>query len=187
MARLPRGEGWNVYLATREPERLKSGVPLERLATVFKVGRRPGVVLELPHPGTLPYLSSADLRHGARPSGWVVPVGVVAEPDDLLVAEIGQRGPAVVADRTLAPGSGICVVHLEAPHHASAIAAYFNSEEGLAIRAILVTGTTVPHLDLRALRHFPIPQRVLTDTPIQQVIDDPAEPLHTVLDRLLWT
>lgn len=187
LAELPRERSWSLYLATRNPEVLEEGVPLHELAVEFRAGQKIDVLSDAPRPGWLPYLSPQQLRSGAGPAAWARPRSVVANAGDIVVAEVGQRGPASVVSKPLIPGRGMSLVRLRDANLASRIVAYLNSEAGQAVRALLVTGSFIPHFGLQPLRALRIPERVLAgEDPEPNLAPPVSEPLNMRLDALLW-
>ena len=187
MARLPPGRSWHVYLTTQTPEVLEEGVPLGDLAHEFIPGRRVEVTLEEPRPGWVPYLSSRDLRTSGKPSAWTKDQGFVAGPGDLAVAEVGHRGPAVRINESLVHGNGITIVRIPEPEVAARVLAYLNSQAGQAARAVLATGSTIPHFGVRALRSMRIPSAVLEADTAEALVDPPVEHLAAALEQELWS
>jgi hypothetical protein len=185
IAELPRQQRWDLLLATPRPELLAQGMPLGKLAEDIKVGRRINKSLGVPRPSWLPALTAEDLRRHGQPQQWTPDLtGVVAEPDDIAVAEVGRRGPAAVLHKRTVIGAGVVVVRLHDPSLAQPIVTFLNSEPGQSLRGLLVSGVAIPHFGPRALRDLRIPPHVLGHPP-------PAEAskpdLVSALDGLLWT
>jgi hypothetical protein len=125
------------------------------------------------------------VRSGIEPSAWAAPSSLVAEPGDIVVADVGKRGAAAVVYEPLIPGSGVSLIRLIDSAAAPRVVDYMNSQPGQAARSLLVTGEFVPHFTLRSLRSFRIPEGVLTGAtvPASHVA---TESLSTRLDSLLW-
>lgn len=202
-AELPKHGSWGPYLATREPERLEYGAPLGDLAVETHAGVRVQHLAERPQPGWLPYLTSRDVRAVVAPSAWTNETRLVAEPGDIVVAEVGARGPALPVTEALVPGNGLLLARFSSPDRAAAISSYLNSGPGQAVRRLLVSGVHIPHLGLGGLRRFPVPTDILTES-IPEAVDPafPAlglpgaahlmpnssdMPLSELLERLLWS
>jgi len=189
IAQLPRRRRWDFLLATPRPELLAQGMPLGELAEDIKVGRRINKTLDVSRPGWLPALTAQDLRkHGQRQKWTPELTGLVAEPDDIAVAEVGRRGPATVVRERTVIGAGVIVVRLYDPNLAQPIVTFLNSEAGQSLRALLVSGAAIPHFGPRALRDLRVPQHVL-DHPagLEPAVDAGQPDLATTLDGLLWT
>ncbi len=205
-AALPRAGTWSPYLSTREPERLEEGTPLAKLADEVRSGVRVERTADEPLTGWLPYLTSRDVRAGLGPSVWTDDARLIAEPGDLVVADVGARGEALAVTETVVPGTGLLLARLGSPERAAAIAAYINSGPGQAIRRLLVTGSHIPHLGLGGLRRLPVPTDVLDGQLFEAVepshphhrlltVDEPGRPavgpnslsIPELLERLLWS
>lgn len=187
VAALPRGRSWSAYLATKRPDVLEEGMALEELAVEFRAGQKADVLSDVPRPNWLPYLSPRELRTGAEPATWAPSSPVVANPGDIVVAEAGRRGPAQLVAQPLIPGWGVSLIRLRDADLAPRVVAHLNSEPGQAVRALLVTGSFIPHFGLRSLRAMRIPSSALAgDAPVTSPTPAVPEPIRTRLDALLW-
>jgi len=114
--------------------------------------------------------------------------GVIAEPGDIAVAEVGRRGPATVIREPTATGAGVVVVRLKNPDLAEPIVRFLNSETGQSLRGLLVYGAAIPHFGPPALRNLRIPPHVLSHpAELEPTTAIEQTDLASALDGLLWT
>jgi hypothetical protein len=126
VATLPADGEWHRHLVTRTPEVFDHGTPLGELATIF-AGRNPTGAFEQSRPGALPVLNgrSVDGQHVHR---WADPdTGVVAEPGDVAVVEVGVRGRAAVVTQPAIAGTGVLLLKPHDRSHGEALATYLRS------------------------------------------------------------
>lgn len=175
---------WKIALATPEPERLFDGVALADLAIEIRQGKSFGrnATLTAPADGALPVMTGSALA-GRPVTRWMIvtPTSSVAEAGDLLVAAVGERANATVAENRSIIDSGVYRVRLAEPHMTKVVAAFLNGQAGYGLRKILLSGV-IPRLSLKDLGLIRIPESVLRG----DALSGPLEPLAEWLERLLW-
>lgn len=118
---------------------------------------------------------------------WADPdSGVLAEPGDVAVVEVGIRGRAAVVTQPAIAGSGVLLLKSHDRSHGQALAAYLRSEPAQTLRGILITGF-IPRLSHSTLAQLPVPDEALTtqlDARTQQSAS--PVPLSEQLEQLLW-
>lgn len=155
ISELPADGRWHPQALMRDPNLLERGVPLSALADV-QMGRRPKPSHEAPRPGLLPVRQGKSID-GRAVSAWAAPgTAPDVSPGDVLVAEIGLRGRAVLADARALAGPGIIRIRPFDPKLSDGIAAYFRSEAAQAVRQQLVAAAVIPRLSLAVIRRFPV-------------------------------
>ncbi|MEV1114950.1 restriction endonuclease subunit S [Actinosynnema sp. NPDC049800] len=183
---LPVDGQWHRYLVTPTPEVFNDGVPLRELATII-AGRNPPGVFEQPRPGALPVLNGRSVD-GNKVQRWAEPgTGVVAEPGDVAVVEVGVRGRAALVTQSAIAGTGVLLVKPHDRSHGEALAAYLRSEPAQTLRGTLITGGVIPRLSRSTLAQLPVPHDALSasgDAHAQQ--PSPHAPLSEQLEQLLW-
>jgi hypothetical protein len=183
---LPADGQWHRHLVTPTPEVLDHGTPLGELATIF-AGRNPAVLFAQPRPGTLPVLNgrSVDGEHVYR---WAEPdTGVLAEPGDVSVVEVGDRGRAALVTQPAIAGSGVLLLKPHDRSHGEALTAYLRSEPAQTLRGTLITGV-IPRLSRSTLAQLPVPDDALS-APAEAFAQQsaPRLPLSDQLEQLLWS
>lgn len=175
---------WKIALATPEPERLFDGVALADLAIEIRQGKSFGrnATITAPADGALPVMTGSALA-GRPVTRWMIvtPTSSVAEAGDLLVAAVGERANATVAENRSIIDSGVYRVRLAEPHMTKVVAAFLNGQAGYGLRKILLSGV-IPRLSLKDLGLIRIPESVLRG----DALSGPLEPLAEWLERLLW-
>jgi len=83
--------------------------------------------------------------------------------------------------------AGLVVIRLRDSNLAERVVAFLNSERGQSLRALLVSGVTIPHFGPRALRDLRIPTDVLDRRSEFELVHESVGSLSTELDGLLWT
>lgn len=176
---------WRFALATPDPAVLTHGEPLADFCGEMAVGcATRALALEAEAPGHLPVCDVSALG-GKPPRRWV-PIDegrpVVANPGDLLVAQLGKLPHARVADRAVVVDQHVFVLRLRNPEHGPALARHLNGQDAYRIRQMFLTGTTIPSLSLADLRQFPVPHDALRVQPVGVV----PVPLAQRLEQVLW-
>jgi len=175
---------WRFALATPEPDSLTEGTPFVSFCEEIRAGgntRRGSVETE--EPGYLP-VADISMLGGKPVRRWVPNEGqgnVIARTGDLLVASIGNHAYATVADAPVAADAHVYRVRLRHPALGRAFADYLNSPEGYRFRQMLLTGSTMPHLNRSALERLPVPDGALLEE-----APEPLAPLAVRLERILW-
>ena len=184
---LPADGEWHRHLVTPTPGILDHGTPLGQLATIVP-GRNPAGAFEQFRPGALPVLNgrSVDGQHVHR---WAdLDTGVVAEPGDVAVVEVGVRGRATVVTQPAIAGNGVLLLKPHNRSHGEALATYLRSEPAQTLRGTLITGGVIPRLSRSTLAQLPVPDEALSvpaDPSAQQ--PTPRLPLSEQLEQLLWS
>jgi hypothetical protein len=175
---------WRFALATPEPESLNVGMPFGRFCEEVRAGgntRRDSVEAEAP--GYLP-VADVSMLGGKPVRRWVPAEGqghIIAQHGDLLVAAIGNPAYATVADAPVVVDAHVYRVRLREPEQGHAFADYLNSADGYRFRQLLLTGSTVPHLNRSDLERLPV-----RDGALQQAAPEPVALLSRRLERILW-
>lgn len=180
-----RGGEWRLLLASPQPERLDEGEPLGDYAEKIEQGTAVGRddITDVPDAGT-PVIDGAVLAGGILKRWAKSPDrrGVMAMPRDILVAAIGNRAHATVANEASVIDRNVIRIQLKDPHQAEAVAQYLNGSAGYGLRQMLLRGSTVPHLSVADLSRMPIPPEALAyDGDAQPLI-----PLALRLEHALW-
>jgi hypothetical protein len=187
-ARLRHRQRWDLVLATPRPELLEQGIPLRELAQHFRAGRRIKKLLEVSRSGWFPALIPEDLRKHGQPRRWTPEVdGVVGRADDIVVTAVGRRGQAAVLRQPTVIDAGLVVIRLFDRNLATRIVDFLISERGQSLRALHVSGASIPHLGLKALQDLRVPQDVFERHGQPAPLSESMGKLSTELDRLLWT
>ena len=180
---LPADGRWHLHLATPHPEVFDDGTPIGQLGTIV-AGRNPDPSFEQPRPGALPVLNGRSVD-GHNLTRWADRAnGTQAEPGDLAIVEVGNRGRVAVVTEPSLVGAGVLLLKLHHPEQADALAAYLRSEPGQALRATLITGF-IPRLNRTTLAQLPVPDEALTVATTATQLDLPHESLSEQLEQLL--
>ncbi len=113
----------------------------------------------------------------------MLPNSVVAEPDDVLVAVIGERPLARVVVDPMLVSDTVYRLRPNERAYGPAIASFLNSATGLARWRFLALDGTVPQMRLSDLRQFPVPAGALE---VQTAELLPVGPLDVQLENVLW-
>lgn len=182
---------WRFVLATPTPEIVITGIPLADLATVERGVTPPReFCTDIPIPGANPLMTHSALS-GRPPRTWIKPNAphtVTANAGDIVLSGVADQPHAQVAPGPILIDRNLFLVRPNLPERGRTMAAYFNSQAGLGVRAILQTGTTARTLALRDLQRFPIPEQALESTELAHRAEDLENvDLAAKLENLLWS
>lgn len=177
---------WRTALATPEPERPLDGTPLEELSREIKVGRpfdRTAAVAE-PSEGLLPVVNGGVLA-GRPITRWLAETEVssIIEPGDVLVAAVGDRANARIAEQRSIIDSGVYRIRVLERVPAAPIVAFLNGQTGYGLRKLVLTGSVIPRVSLKDLKQLRVPDTILDGGDV----DGPLKPLAEQLELVLWT
>ncbi|MGW9717824.1 hypothetical protein [Micrococcus aloeverae] len=180
-----RRVAWRMALASPKPERLLDGTPLEELSMEIKAGRpfdRTAALAE-PASGLLPVVIGGVLA-GRPITRWLAETAVssIAEPGDVLVAAVGDRANARIAEQRSIIDSGVYRIRLREHVPAAPVVAFLNGQTGYGLRKLALTGSVIPRVSLKDLKQLRVPETVLDGSKV----DGPLKPLAEQLELVLW-
>lgn len=180
---LDSGE-WQLKVATPDPSILVGGMPLGDLCASMALGRKPPSVStpNASRDDALPLATVSSLS-GKKEAPMVgAEHAVIAEPGDVLVAEVGTRPYATPVISVTAVGQGVMVLRLIDSGHANGISRFLNSANGRALRQMLSTSVAIPSISRKDMSRIPVPADALAQTGPEA----PARLLAPELERALW-
>lgn len=175
---------WAQELAMRSPLPNKGTVPLADYCSKIQQGRQVPRQARLTRPqsGALPVVNGGVLAGG--PVRYWTAEGTVAEPGDVLVAEIGPRPHAQLATQPVIVSTGVYALRLKDPAMAAPLVAYLNGQEGFGRRQLALTGTAIMRISKRDIEQLAVVSEQLL-APVSE--EQPGVPLSVRLERALWT
>lgn len=177
---------WRLALATPEPARLRSGIPLEEFGLEISAGRTfdRAAVLTTPTDGALPVVNGGVLA-GRPMTRWLVEdaKSTVAEPGDVLLASVGDRANARVSQQRAIIDTGVYRLRVPAGLSAEHVTGYFNGQDGHGLRQLLLSGNVIPRVSLGDLKQLRVPEGAFEGGQP----DGPLRPLAEQLETVLWT
>lgn len=178
---------WNLALAAPNLEVFNTGLPLKTLCREIIRGRPAPreAVREKPTDGFIP-ITDIGVIGGKPVHRWVSPTvanQIIATPDDVFVAAVGNRPHAALATEDSAVDRNLFLLRLHDPSHAAALVQYLNGQTGYGMRRILLSGTVIPGLRKEALASLPVPEEVLRSSPDPTLLI----PLAEQLEQALWS
>lgn len=184
--RLPQGERWDFFIATRDTGFLSEGVRLDQLAEV-RLGRaNPRSFSAAEALGLVPAVKPADVRDGLRSLHFAARSerDVLAQAGEVLLTLTGRRFLAAVVEQEVVVARDVAILHFSSFEVGRAVAQWINTAGQGVVRAF-ATGAYVPHLAIADLRRIPIPQPATR--PVNGSAAAESEPVHTLLEEILWS
>ena len=177
---------WRAALATPEPEQLLSGMTLVELGLEITVGRPFGraEALTIPTEGALPVVNGGVLA-GRPMTRWLAEKAEssIVEPGDVLVAAVGDRANARVAEQRAIIDTGVYRLRVPAGLSAESVVAFLNGQVGHGLRRLALSGSASPRVSLTDLRQLRVTEGAFTG----HEADGPLRPLAEQLELVLWT
>lgn len=177
---------WRHALATPDPAQLNDGVLLEDLGVTVTAGKRPSAddMLTTPWSDALPVITAGTLA-GRPVTRWCPPSSALTTvaPGDVILSSLGDRSNARVADREAVLDASCYRLQTPPTLDAEAVAAFFNSTAGRALRNLAISGAMIPRLSLSDLKKLPIPDGAFADRSSGTAV----RPLAEELEAALWS
>lgn len=181
-----RSVEWRTAMATPDPKQLLNGTRLEDMGIEISAGRtyNRSAGLTAPAKGRLPVLNGGVLAN--RPvTRWLSETdgSSIAEPGDVLVAAVGDRSNARIAEERVVIDASVYRLRLPKGMSAAAVVAFLNGQTGYGLRRILLTGSLIQRVTLRDLKQLRVPEGALN----AREAEGPLKPLAEQLELVLWT